>query len=76
MLVELGERVGLLGENGDLDRLHAHRLRHTFVVTLLDMGVPLAAVQDAARHASANTTRTYDRLRSAYREHPTHLLDF
>jgi hypothetical protein len=38
--------------------------------------VPLAAVQDAARHASSDTTRMYDRSRSAWREHPTHKLDF
>jgi hypothetical protein len=43
---------------------------------LLDRGVPLPAVQDAARHASADTTRLYDRARAAWREHPTHKLDF
>jgi hypothetical protein len=40
------------------------------------MGVPLQAVQDAARHASPDTTRMYDRARAAWREHPTHRLRF
>ena len=48
----------------------------TFVMTLLDMGVPLRAVQDAAWHASPDPTRMYDRARAAGREHPTHRLQF
>jgi hypothetical protein len=35
---------------------------------LLDRGQNLAAVQDAARHASPATTWLYDRSRSAYRD--------
>lgn len=77
LLVELGKRAGLVGdEDGQVDRLYPHRARHTFVTMLLDRGVPLAAVQDAARHSSADTTRLYDRTRAAFREHPTHLLAF
>jgi integrase len=37
--------------------MHPYRPRHTFVTILLDRGQRLAAVQDAARHASADTTR-------------------
>ena len=55
-------------------RRHKHRLRHTFVTILLDRGHGLATVQDAARHASADTTRPYDKKRDAYRTHPTHEL--
>jgi integrase/recombinase XerD len=76
LLLSLGRRSGLLGENGDVDRLHPHVLRHSFVTLLLDEGVPLAAVQDAARHASPETTRLYDRARTNFREHPTHRLRF
>jgi integrase len=58
-------------------RLQPHNLRHTFVTLLLDRGgVPLVAVQDAARHASSDTTRLDDRARAAWREHPTHRLNF
>lgn len=74
LLQQLGKRAGLLGENGELDRLYPHLGRHGFVQALLDAGVGLAQVQDAARHSSPETTRRYDRLRTAYREHPTHLL--
>ena len=56
--------------------MHPHRLRHTFVTILLDHGQGLATVQDAARHASADTTRLYDRRHDAYRTHPTHELVF
>jgi site-specific recombinase XerD len=75
-LVELATTANLLGEGGDIDKLHPHVLRHSFVTLLLDGGVPLAAVQDAARHASPETTRLYDRSRSAFTEHPTHTLTF
>jgi integrase len=77
LLAELAQQAGLIGEGDDqVDGLHPHRLRHTFVTMLLDRGVSLAAVQDAARHASSDTTRRYDRSRTGWREHPTHHLDF
>ena len=77
LLGDLAESAGLIGDGDDqVDGVHPHRLRHTFVTTLLDMGVPLQAVQDAARHASPDTTRMYDRARVAWREHPTHRLQF
>jgi integrase/recombinase XerD len=77
LLVELARDAGLLGdEDNEVDRMHPHRLRHTFVTILLDRGQGLAAVQDAARHASADTTRLYDKKRDAYRTHPTHDLVF
>ncbi|MCA1681293.1 MAG: site-specific integrase, partial [Actinobacteria bacterium] len=75
-LLELGNAAGLLGHRGEIDTLHPHVLRHSFVTLLLDAGVALAAVQDAARHASPETTRLYDRTRNAFTEHPTHTLDF
>jgi integrase/recombinase XerD len=77
LLGELAEQAGLIGdEDGQVDGLSPHKLRHTFVTMLLDRGVPLVAVQDAARHSSSDTTRLYDRARAAFREHPTHKLDF
>jgi integrase/recombinase XerD len=77
LLSELAEQAGLIGQDEDkVDGLNPHRLRHTFVTMLLDRGIPLVAVQDAARHSSADTTRLYDRARAAWREHPTHKLDF
>ncbi|MBV9197413.1 MAG: tyrosine-type recombinase/integrase [Solirubrobacterales bacterium] len=77
LLVELGHTAGLLGERDEtLDRLHPHRLRHTFITLLLDKGVDLPTVQDSARHASSDMTRRYDRSRASFREHPTHLLTF
>jgi integrase len=77
LLGEVAQQAGLVGDGDDqVDGVHPHKLRHTFVTLLLDRGVPLAAVQDAARHASSDTTRLYDRARAAWREHPTHRLDF
>lgn len=48
-------------------RVHPHAFRHWYVTTLLDNGVPLHEVQDAAGHASPETTRGYDRLRGQLR---------
>ncbi len=77
LLGELAEQAGMVGDDdGQVDGLSPHKLRHTFVTMLLDRGVPLVAVQDAARHSSSDTTRLYDRARAAFREHPTHKLDF
>lgn len=72
LIRQLGQDAGLADE---MDRLHPHLARHGFIQALLDAGVGLAAVQDAARHSSSDTTRRYDRARDAYKEHPTHLLD-
>jgi len=77
LLAEIARAAGVIGDGDDqVNGLSPHKLRHTFVTMLLDRGVPLAAVQDAARHASSDTTRLYDRARDAWREHPTHKLDF
>jgi integrase/recombinase XerD len=38
-----------------LPRMHPHMLRHTYVTTMLDAGVPLRDVQIVARHADPRT---------------------
>lgn len=48
---------------GLAERLTPHVLRVTWATTALDAGVPLDRVQDVMGHASANTTRLYDRGR-------------
>jgi integrase/recombinase XerD len=54
--------------------LHPHDLRHTFITLSLDAGAPLRDVQDSAGHASANTTRRYDRSRGNIDRHATYTL--
>jgi len=77
LLGGLAEHAGLVGDGDDqVEGVGPHKLRHTFVTMLLDRGVPLVVVQDAARHSSSDTTRLYDRARAQFREHPTHRLDF
>ena len=49
-------------------------LRHTYVTTMLDAGVPLRDVQIAARHAYPRTTMRYDRARRNLNWHPTYIL--
>jgi len=44
-----------------LPRMHPHMLRHTFVTTMLDVGVDLRDVQIAARDVDPRTTMRYDR---------------
>lgn len=51
-----------------------HSLRRSFVTLSLDAGATLRDVQDAASHASADTTRLYDLARHALDRHPTFLL--
>jgi integrase/recombinase XerD len=58
----------------DLDRMHPHMLRHTYVTTMLDAGVDLRDVQIAARHADPRTTMRYDRARKNLDRHPNYIL--
>ena len=77
LLADLAEQAGIVGDDdGQVDGLSPHKLRHTFVTMLLDRGVPLVAVQDAARHSSSDTTSASTTGRARRREHPTHKLDF
>jgi site-specific recombinase XerD len=57
-----------------LPRMHPHMLRHTFVTTMLDLGVDLRDVQIAAYHADPRTTMRYDRARKNLDRHPNDIL--
>lgn len=55
--------------------IHAHRFRHGAVAGMLDAGVPLHEVQQAAGHASADVTVLYDRARTEIsKAHPVFAL--
>ncbi|MEV0296812.1 tyrosine-type recombinase/integrase [Nocardia sp. NPDC050710] len=60
-----------------LPHMHPHMLRHTFVTTMLDVGVDLRDVQIAARHADPRTTMRLrpgsKQSRSACQLHPRRL---
>jgi hypothetical protein len=65
----------LAGRAGiQISRMHPHMLRHTFVTTMLDVGVSLRDVQIAARHADPRTTMRYDRARKNLDRHPNYIL--
>jgi integrase/recombinase XerD len=57
-----------------MSRMHPHMLRHTYVTTMLDVGVSLRDVQIAARHADPKTTMRYDRARKNLDRHPNYIL--
>jgi len=70
ILERRGRRAGLA------DRVHPHRLRHSYATHLLDMGADLREIQELLGHASLSTTQTYtgvsaERLMEVYdRAHP------
>ncbi|MBB3045600.1 site-specific recombinase XerD [Nocardioides soli] len=68
-LRRLAEQAGV-----QLPRMHPHMLRHTYVTTMLDAGVPLRDAQIAARHADPRTTMRYDRARKNLDRHPNYIL--
>jgi integrase/recombinase XerD len=51
-----------------------HTLRHAFINTALDAGVPLRDVQEAASHADPRTTMRYDRARTSLDRHATYIV--
>ena len=57
-----------------ITRAHPHMLRHSFVTSMLDVGVHLRDVQIAARHADPRTTMRYDRARKNLDRHPNYIL--
>ena len=57
-----------------MPRMHPHMLCHTFVTTMLDVGVSLRDVQIAARHADPRTTMRCDRARKNLDRHPNYIL--
>lgn len=65
----------ILGERGTQaqlsEKVHPHRLRHSYATHLLDMGADLREIQELLGHASLSTTQKYtavsiEHLREAY----------
>jgi len=64
----LAARAGLAAAGS----INPHSLRHSFVTTALESGVPLHEVQDAAGHADPGTTQGYNRARHNLDRHATY----
>lgn len=54
--------------------IHAHTLRHSGITHLLEKGVPLAKVQELARHSDPKITMNYYTLLGRMKDSPTDVL--
>jgi site-specific recombinase XerD len=59
---------------GITKKVSPHTLRHAFITAVLDAGVPLRDVQEAASHADPRTTMRYDRARGSLDRHATYIV--
>jgi integrase/recombinase XerC len=67
---------GRARDAGLVDRVHPHRLRHSYATHLLDMGADLREIQELLGHVSLSSTEKYtavsaEQLMETYdRAHP------
>jgi integrase/recombinase XerD len=67
--------VRRLARHAGIDKtISPHSLRHAFITSALDAGVPLRDVQEAASHADPRTTMRYDRARRSLDRHATYIV--
>ena len=67
--------VKRLAKNAGITKsVHPHLLRHGFVTSSLDAGIPLRDVQIMARHADPRMTQRYDRARTNLDRHGNYAL--
>jgi len=64
----------LARQAGITKRISPHSVRHSFITTALDAGVPLRDVQETASHADPRTTMRYDRGRGSLDRHATYIV--
>ena len=69
-----GSCAGSLAVPGSASGRASHTLRHAFITTALDAGVPSRDVQEAASHADPRTTMRYDRGRQSFDRHATYIV--
>jgi integrase/recombinase XerD len=58
----IGHIVGSACQSAGLDRIGAHRLRHTLATAMLRAGAPLSEVGQVLRHRSARSTAIYAKV--------------
>ena len=55
-------------KEGKMDRLHAHKMRHTYASRVLENWISLSVLRDQLWHSSIATTNRYIAVRNQYRK--------
>ena len=60
---------------GDFEKLHAHKMRHTYASRVLECGIGIEVLREQMGHTNIATTNRYIAVRNSHRKQEMQKLD-